>query len=161
MSNYYEEIESTVIDTFAQWEVTRVGFSWRKYYLDHTRQVQNLALRMGRELDADPEQLRVAAILHDITKRYDGAILKDANGKNVLDGEGFWLNETMRPDRANWVTEQYERLGLHGQIHHVSGAILAERVLEEFGLPQSFVQPVTKIVRGHLKGKVPPAVHDE
>jgi putative nucleotidyltransferase with HDIG domain len=149
-----------VVDTFAQWEVTRVGFSWRKYYLDHTRQVQNLALRMARELDADPEQLRFAAILHDITKRYDGAVIKDAEGRLVRNEEGFWLNETMTPERSNWVTKLYDDLGLAGQIHHVSGATLAEHVLREFDFPESFVRPVRKIVAGHLKGKVPPGEHD-
>jgi putative nucleotidyltransferase with HDIG domain len=157
----YNEIEQVVIDTFALWDVRRVGFSWRKYYLDHTLQVQALALRMARELDADPELLRTAAILHDITKRWDGAIVKDGDGKNVLDSEGFWLNETVRPDRASWVTNLYADLGLDGQIHHVSGAVLTEHVLREWGMPESFVKPVTKVVRGHLKGKVPPEVHDE
>jgi putative nucleotidyltransferase with HDIG domain len=161
MSDYYPEIEAVVVETFGLWDLRRVGFSWRKYYLDHTLQVRNLALRMAADLGADPQQLRHAAILHDVTKRYDGAILKDAAGKNVLDGEGFWLNETVHPNRRNWVTARYERLGLDGQIHHVSGAVLAECVLREFGLPESFVRPVTKIVRGHLKGKVPPEVHDE
>jgi len=157
----YHEIEEVVTETFALWDVVRVGFSWRKYYLDHTRQVLNLALRMAQELDADPEQLRYAAILHDITKRYDGAILKDAEGKSVVDAEGFWLNETMAPDRANWITEAYHGLGLEGQIHHLSGGALTERVLREFDFPENFVRPVAKIVRGHLKGKVPPAVFDE
>jgi putative nucleotidyltransferase with HDIG domain len=161
MANHYSEIEQVVIDTFALWDVRRVGFSWRKYYMDHTRQVQNLALRMAADLDADPDQLRHAAILHDITKRYDGAILKDAEGKSVLDEEGFWLNETINPDRYNWITGLYERLGLGGQIHHVSGGVLTEHVLREFGFAENFVRPVTKIVRGHLKGKVPPEVHDE
>lgn len=160
MPDYYDAIESTVIDTFSQWEVTRVGFSWRKYYLDHTRQVQNLALRMARELDADPDQLRFAAILHDITKRYDGAVIKDAEGQFVRNEEGFWLNETMQPHRANWVTRLYDDLGLAGQIHHVSGATLAEHVLVEFDFPENFVQPVRKIVAGHLKGKVPLDEHD-
>ncbi len=161
MADYYADIEEVVVDTFERWDVTRIGFSWRKYYLDHTRQVQSLALRMARDLGADPEQLRYAAILHDITKRYDGAILKDAEGKNVLDAEGFWLNETVRPHRHNWVTETYDRLELHGKIHHVSGAILAEHVLREFDFPESFVRPVGKVVAGHLKGKVPPEVMDE
>jgi putative nucleotidyltransferase with HDIG domain len=160
MPSYYEDIESTVIDTFSQWEVSRVGFSWRKYYLDHTRQVQNLALRMARELDADPEQLRFAAILHDITKRYDGAVIKDAEGQFVRNEEGFWLNETMQPHRDNWVTRLYDELGLAGQIHHVSGATLAEHVLREFDFPENFVQPIRKIVAGHLKGRVPPDEHD-
>jgi putative nucleotidyltransferase with HDIG domain len=161
MSDYYPEIEQVVIHTFGLWDVTRIGFSWRKYYLDHTRQVQNLAMRLAADLDGDPEQLRYAAILHDITKRYDGAILKDTEGKNVIDQEGFWLNETVSPARGNWVTDLYDRLELHGQIHHVSGAVLTEHVLREYGLPESFVRPVAKVVRGHLKGKVPPEVFDE
>lgn len=160
MSDNYQEIERVVVDTFAQWDVVRVGFSWRKYYLDHTLQVRNLALRMARELDADPEQLRFAAILHDVTKRYDGAILKDSTGRNVVNEEGFWLNETIRPDRENWVTRLYDRLGLHGQIHHVSGAILTEHVLREFDFPENFIRPVGKIVAGHLKGSAPPEVQD-
>jgi putative nucleotidyltransferase with HDIG domain len=161
MSHYYEEIERTVIDTFALWDVTRVGFSWRKYYLDHTRQVQNLSMRMARELDGDPELLRHAAILHDVSKRYDGAILKDEAGKNVVNEEGFWLNETMPPDRANWVTDLYLKLGLAGQIHHVSGGALTEHILREYGLTDNFIRPVTKIVLGHLKGNVAPEVFDE
>lgn len=161
MSRSYQDVEEVVVQTFDLWDLTRVGFSWRKYYLNHTRQVQNLALRIARDMGADTEQLHYAAILHDITKRYDGAILKDAEGKNVLDDEGFWLNETIRPDRGNWVTDLYDRLALHGQIHHVSGAVLTEHVLREFGYPESFIRAVVKIVRGHLKGRVPPEVHDE
>lgn len=161
MPGSYQEVEELVVQTFDLWDLTRVGFSWRKYYLNHTRQVQNLALRIGRDMGADTQQLHYAAILHDITKRYDGAILKDPEGKNALDDEGFWLNETIPPNRGNWVTDLYDRLGLHGQIHHVSGAVLTEHVLREFGYPESFIRSVVKIVRGHLKGRVPPEIHDE
>jgi putative nucleotidyltransferase with HDIG domain len=161
MASTYDEVERVVVDTFSQWDVVRVGFSWRNYYLDHTLQVLNLATRMGRELGADVEQLRYAAILHDVSKRYDGAVRKDSEGRNVLDAEGFWLNETMPPDRENWVTQLYDRLGLHGAIHHVSGAILTDRILREFGHSDGFIRPVAKIVAGHLKGKVPPEVFDE
>jgi putative nucleotidyltransferase with HDIG domain len=161
MADTYDEIERVVVDTFSQWDVVRVGFSWRKYYLDHTLQVLNLATRMARELDADVEQLRYAAILHDVSKRYDGVVRKDAEGRNVLDGEGFWLNETMPPDRQNWVTQLYDRLELHGAIHHISGAVLTDRILREFGHGDRFIRPVSKIVAGHLKGKVPPEVFDE
>lgn len=161
MTDTYNEIERVVVDTFSQWDVVRVGFSWRKYYLDHTLQVLNLALRMARELDADTEQLRYAVILHDVSKRYDGAILKDNEGRNRLDPEGFWLNETVLPDRQNWVTQLYERLELRGTIHHYSGAVLTDRILREFGHGDRFIRPVAKIVAGHLKGKVPPEVFDE
>jgi len=161
MAGTYGEVERVVVDTFSQWDVVRVGFSWRKYYLDHTLQVLNLATRMGRELGADVEQLRYAAILHDVSKRYDGAVRKDSEGHNIVDSEGFWLNETMPPSRQNWVTQLYDRLGLHGAIHHVSGAILTDRILREFGHDDGFIRPVSKIVAGHLKGKVPPDVFDE
>ncbi len=161
MATYYDEIEQLVIGTFSLWEVTRVGFSWRKYYLNHTYRVQRLALTMGQELDGDADVLRHSAILHDITKRYDGAILKSPEGKNVVDEEGFWLNETMLPARHNWVTELYDRLELGGQVHHLSGASLTQHILDEYGYPQNFNKPSAKVVRGHLKGKVPPEVHDE
>jgi putative nucleotidyltransferase with HDIG domain len=161
MASHYDEIERLVRSTFDLWDLTRVGFSWRKYYLNHTYRVQGLSMSMGQVLEGDQDLLRHAAILHDITKRYDGAILKTGDGKNVIDEEGFWLNETIRPDRHNWVTELYDRLELQGQIHHVSGATMTEHVLREFGYPENYIRPVAKIVRGHLKGKVPPEVHDE
>ncbi len=161
MPSHYDDIERLVRSTFDLWDVVRVGFSWRKYYLNHTYRVQNLALSLAADLDGDPDSLRHAAILHDITKRYDGAIVKSPEGKNVVDEEGFWLNETIAPDRHNWVTQLYDRMGLHGQIHHVSGATMTEHVLREFGYPENFIRPVSKIVRGHLKGNVPPEVHDE
>jgi hypothetical protein len=85
-------------------------------------------------------------------------VRKDAHGKTILNPEGFWLNETLAPDRENWVTALYDRLGLHGQIHHLSGATLTDRILREFGFPESFIKPVSKIVAGHLKGEAPPEV---
>jgi len=156
-----QQIEQLVIDTFSLWDVRRVGFSWRRYYLDHTRQVRALALRLGTALEADVRQLRLAAILHDISKRYDGAIRKDGEGRTLVDEEGLWLNETVRPDRANWVTQMYDRLGLQGRVHHLSGAVLTEHVLRDCGYPASDARAIGKIVRGHLKGSVPPAVHAE
>ena len=86
MAGLYDWVRETVVETFGLWDVVRVGFSWRRYYLDHTLQVENLSLRLGREIGADPDQLRVAAMLHDITKRYDGAILRDAENRAVVVG---------------------------------------------------------------------------
>jgi hypothetical protein len=99
----------------------------------------------------DPDLLEMAAILHDITKRYDGNILTGSDGKRVLDEEGFWRNEMVMPDRSNWVTELYDELELQGLIHHVSGAILTDRVLGEHGFEGQYRETVAEVVRGHLK----------
>ncbi len=160
LETHYTEVAGLVDETFRLWDVKRIGFSWRHYYLDHTLQVQALALGMAAEADGDPEVLRFAAILHDITKRYDGEILRGGDGKALLNEEGLWLNETVPPDRSNWVARAYGELGLDGQVHHLSGAAMTERVLQEWGLRHRFVEFAAKVVRGHLKGKVAPAVHD-
>ena len=157
----YQEIEQLVLDTFHLWDQTRQGFSWRKYYMNHTQRVLTLSCQMGADIGADTKQLAYAAILHDITKRFDGSIKRDDGGSAILDEEGFWLNETVSPARVNWITAAYDKMDLHGQIHHVSGATMTELVLREFGFEKSFVQPVAKIVRGHLKGKVPAEVFEE
>ena len=157
----YQEIEALVTSTYGLWDEMRQGFSWRNYYMNHTRRVLTLSCQMGEDSGADVKQLAYAAILHDITKRFDGEIKRDESGQAILNEEGFWLNQTVSPARANWVTEAYDRLNLHGQIHHVSGATMTELVLREFGLERSFIRPVAKIVRGHLKGKVPAEVFEE
>ena len=54
-------------------------------------------------------------------------------GERVLDEEGFWRNEMLMPDRSNWVTKLYDELELQGLIHHVSGAVITDRVLGEYG----------------------------
>jgi hypothetical protein len=145
------QVEALVRETFELWDVVRVGFSWRHYYLNHTYRIRNLSVQMAAAEGADPDLLEVSAILHDITKRYDGNILTGPDGKRVLDEEGFWLNEMVMPDRSNWVTKLYDELELKGLIHHVSGAVITERVLGEFGFEAPYREEVAEVVRGHLK----------
>jgi hypothetical protein len=145
------EVEALVRETFELWDVVRVGFSWRHYYLNHTYRIRNLSVQMAAAEGGDPDLLEMAAILHDITKRYDGNILTGPDGKRVLDEEGFWLNEMVMPDRSNWVTKLYDELELQGLIHHVSGAVITDRVLGEYGYEAPYREQVAEVVRGHLK----------
>jgi hypothetical protein len=145
------QIETLVRETFDLWDVVRVGFSWRHYYMNHTQRIRNLSVQMAAAEGADPDLLEIAAILHDITKRYDGNILTGPDGKRVLDEEGFWRNEMVMPDRSNWVTRLYDELELEGLIHHVSGAVITDRVLGEYGFEAPYREDVAEVVRGHLK----------
>jgi hypothetical protein len=145
------QVETLVRETFELWDVVRVGFSWRHYYLNHTYRIRNLSVQMAAAEGGDPDLLEMAAILHDITKRYDGNILTGPDGKRVLDEEGFWLNEMIMPDRSNWVTKLYDELELQGLIHHVSGAVITDRVLGEHGYEAPYREAVAEVVRGHLK----------
>jgi hypothetical protein len=145
------QVETLVRETFELWDVVRVGFSWRHYYLNHTYRIRNLSVQMAAAEGGDPDLLEMAAILHDITKRYDGNILTGPDGKRVLDEEGFWLNEMVMPDRSNWVTKLYDELELQGLIHHVSGAVITDRVLGEHGYEAPYRESVAEVVRGHLK----------
>jgi hypothetical protein len=145
------EVEALVRETFALWDVVRVGFSWRHYYLNHTYRIRNLSVQMAAAEGGDADLLEMAAILHDITKRYDGSILTGPDGKRVLDEEGFWLNEMVMPNRSNWVTKLYDELELQGLIHHVSGAVITDRVLGQYGFEAPYRETVAEVVRGHLK----------
>ena len=147
------EIEALVRETFALWEVVRVGFSWQHYYFNHTQRVRNLALHLAAQegTGTDRVKLECAALLHDLTKRYDGDILTDAQGRRIVDERGFWRNERVLPARSNRVTDLYERLGLAGQMHHLSAATLAEHLLLEYGCEPAFCRDVGEIIRGHVR----------
>ncbi|NLC58684.1 MAG: HD domain-containing protein [Armatimonadetes bacterium] len=144
------EIEALVRETFSLWDEQRVGFSWRHYYLNHSLRVRALALTLARQEGADPDVVAYAATLHDLTKRYDGALALDANGKRRLDRDGYWVTETLPPARANHVTALYDELGLAGQVHHLSGAALTERILAEAGYPRPFINAVAHAIRAHV-----------
>jgi hypothetical protein len=147
-----EQITRLVEDTFGLWNYKRMGFSWESYYLNHTLRVKNLGVNMAVVEGADARLMEYAGILHDITKRYDGKILKTDDGKNVVNEQGFWLNEMVAPNAGeNWVTQLYHELNLWGMVHHESGAVLTERILAKFGVPDGERQLIAKIVRGHLK----------
>ena len=140
-------------DTFDLWSHKRVGFSWRNYYLEHTIRVRNLCLALAEREDADADALDIAAILHDITKRFDGPFLTGPDGRRVVDRTGFWLSEPLLPDRGedNVVTRLYGFLDEYGRPHSESGADITRIVLLLAGLPEDFAQKASEIVRAHVQ----------
>ncbi|MFQ6041332.1 MAG: HD domain-containing protein [Candidatus Poribacteria bacterium] len=159
-----KELEKLTAETFTLWDHNRVGFQWRHYTLNHTLRVRGMCLELGRKEGADLTQLAFAATLHDITKRYDGKILTDENGNRALDENGFWINETLlpNPNKSNIVTELYRENNLRGTVHSVSGAFIAKKLLESYGLPDEFNEAVSVIIRAHVKPpKLTPEQYDE
>ncbi len=148
-----KELEELVKETFLLWDEKRVGFSWRHYYFNHTQRVRMLSLSIGKHEKADLRKLEYAALLHDITKRYDGKILTDKDGKRIVDEDGFWRNEVLlpNPNKGNIVTQLYEKHNQAGEIHNVSGAFIASMILKEHGFPEDFCNGVSSIIIGHLK----------
>ena len=145
-----KELNELVKQTFLLWDEIWVGFSWRHYYFNHTQRVRALSLEIGRREGADLRKLEYSALLHDVTKRYDGRILTDSQGNRILDGNGFWHNELMMPRRGNVVTRLYRELNQFGKLHNVSGALVAKKLLVSYGLPSSFCSSVGSVIRSHL-----------
>ncbi|HHX39946.1 MAG TPA: HD domain-containing protein [Armatimonadetes bacterium] len=144
------KLQSLAEETFLLWDQVRIGWSWRHYYLNHTLRVRALALELGKREGADPDVVAFAATLHDITKRYDGNVLMGPDGKRQVDKDGYWMTETLQPARENRVTRLYDALGLAGQPHHYSGAVLAEHLLAEEGFPPGFAAAVAAVIRAHV-----------
>lgn len=145
------ELETLVNDTFNLWEHNRVGFQWRYYTWNHTMRVRAMSMELGRRENGNVKLLEIAGTLHDITKRYDGVILTDDNGKRILDNNGFWLNETLTPAGQNVVTDLYKKHNLHGKVHHESGAVITENILQMYDFEEEFVEAATAVVLAHLK----------
>ncbi len=144
-------LEAVTKETFELWNEKRVGFSWRNYYMNHTLRVRANALSIGAAEGADPEVLAYAATMHDITKRYDGPYKVDENGKRAVNQDGLWVNEPMRPARTNEVTQLYHEMDLYFQVHHDSGARIAEALLTKERFSRSFAEQVAHVIRGHLR----------
>jgi len=144
------KLQSLVEETFLLWDQVRIGWSWRHYYLNHTLRVRALALELGKHEGADPDVVAFAATLHDITKRYDGNVIMGPDGKRLVDKNGYWMTETLQPTRENRVTRLYDALGLAGQPHHYSGAVLAEHLLTEEGFSPEFAASVAAVIRAHV-----------
>jgi len=104
--------------------------------------------------NGDPLPLEYAAILHDVTKRYDGEIVRDASGKRAVDANGFWKNERLLPavGRGNAVTDLYEALSLGGSLRNVSGAAVGQALLTAYGLGAEFARRVATVIRDHVRG---------
>ena len=148
-----KELEQLVRETFLLWDEKRVGFSWRYYYFNHTQRVRMLSLTIGKGEGVDLRKLEYAALLHDITKRYDGPFLTDKDGKRVVDEDGFWQNEMLppNPNKSNVVTRLYEEHDQAQKLHNVSGAFIASKVLKGYGLDEDFCNDVGSIVLTHLR----------
>ncbi len=144
-----QELDALVRETYQLWEQDWVGFSWRNYTYDHVRRVQHLALSLAAEDGGQTRPLAFAALLHDVTKSYDGEVLL-RDGQRVLDEQGLWRNEFLPPLRANAVTRWYEQLQLAGTVHHASGAKVADALLAERGYPAAFRAHVGEIIVSHL-----------
>jgi hypothetical protein len=147
----HTEVSELVLETFELWDQERVGFRWKHYLPNHTQRVHAACLELGREIGANLIELSFAATLHDITKPYDGEIFTDKDGNRILDHNGFWKNEILMPARGNIVTELYDSNKLYGSMHHISGAFIARKILEGYGLGQDFIDNVSTIITAHVK----------
>jgi HD superfamily phosphodiesterase len=146
-----QELAQLVQNTFSLWCEHWVGFSWRNYYFNHTQRVQALCRTLGMKEGADLLALDFAAILHDITKRYDGEIILDSQGQRVVDANGFWHNELLLPQNENIVTSLYRQYNLFHTLHNHSGAIVAQHLLATYDLDPTFCHFVCTIIESHLK----------
>jgi hypothetical protein len=144
------ELDALVAETHQLWDEEWVGFSWRNYTHEHMRRVRGLAGTIAGAEGAERRVVSLAATLHDVTKSYDGEILTGSDGKRVIDENGFWRNETLRPARTNVVTATYDRLGLAGSVHHVSGGAIARVLLEARGFAGELIDGVEQAIIEHL-----------
>jgi hypothetical protein len=154
--NLLSDLDRLLRETYALWEPGWVTFNWRGYTYDHVQRVRGLAVTLYQREQTmpDPTEMRVvemAALLHDITKPYDGEYLTDGAGKRVVNAHGHWLNEVRRPQGSNEVTALYDRLNLAGSVHHESGATLAYELLRAWGLDEALCGRVAETIRDHLQ----------
>lgn len=148
------DLDHLLRETFSLWDPGWVTFNWRAYTYDHTQRVRGLAMTLCQREGGDTRIVELAALLHDITKPYDGEYLVDENGKRVVDEKGYWRNEIRRPSRSNSVTELFEALGLAGRVHNESGAVLAYHLLRHRGVEPTVCERVAQTIAHHL---LPPA----
>jgi HD superfamily phosphohydrolase YqeK len=144
------ELDQLVAETYQLWDEEWVGFSWRNYTYDHMSRVRALNRTIGQIEKADDLVIRYGATLHDCTKSFDGEILTTPDGKRVVDENGLWLNDYLPPARANRLTKLYDKLDLHRTVHSKSGAVIANALLEEYGLPKPFRDHVQEVIHTHL-----------
>lgn len=146
-----KELNALVKETFLLWDVAWVDFSWRHYYYNHTQRIRALCLEIGRQEGADLRKLEYASLLHDITKRYDGSIIRDSQGKRIIDKNGFWHNELLLPKRENLVSKLYKKFNQFHTLHNVSSALISKKILESYSLSSNFCASVSSIIESHLK----------
>jgi putative nucleotidyltransferase with HDIG domain len=145
-----DELEHLVRSTYQLWEPGWVTFNWRNYTFDHVQRVRGLAVTLAHLTDVDPLVMELAALLHDITKAYDGEYLADAQGKRLVDELGFWRCVTRLPHGQNEVTRLYDRLDLSGQVHSLSSGAIAWHLLRKRGYPSEIRNRVADAITEHL-----------
>ena len=72
-----QHLDRLLLQTYALWKPGWVTFNWRRYTYDHVQRVRALALSLCAEEGGDTAVTELAALLHDITKPYDGEIIVD------------------------------------------------------------------------------------
>ncbi len=144
------ELAELLKDTYALWHIPWVGFNWHSYTPEHVQRVRTLSQQLGTAVGADTQVLAYAALLHDVTKMYDGEIVMH-DGQRVLDDKGRWRNEVVLPRGSSEITEIYDELGLTGTLHNESGAAVAEELLRRRGMSSRFREQVGDVIRAHLQ----------
>jgi putative nucleotidyltransferase with HDIG domain len=145
------ELNGLLLDTFNLWDPGWVTFNWRAYTFDHTQRVTGLAVTLCAREGGDAQVTELAALLHDITKPYDGEYLVGPDGTRLVDEHGLWHNEVRGPVRSNRVTELYDALSLGGTLHNESGAAIARQVLLDYGVDPAVCERVAEVILHHLK----------
>ena len=145
-----KKLDRLLLQTYGLWDPGWVSFTWRGYTYDHVQRVRGLALNLCHREGGDPVIAELAALLHDITKPYDGEVILDQDGNRILDSTGHWRNRIRRPIRSNEVTMLYERLGLRGQLHNESGADIACHLLRQYEVDEHTSTAVARTIRHHL-----------
>ena len=144
-------LDTLVKETFALWDPGWVTFNWRNYTYDHTQRVRGLAMNLCTQEGGNQLVVELSALLHDITKPYDGEYVVDNEGKRVVDADGYWRNVMRPPQRQNEVTELYDSLQLANKLHNDSGADIAYALLCRRGLDQPLCARVAQTIRDHLR----------
>lgn len=144
-------LERLLRETYALWEAGWVAFNWRAYSYDHVQRVRALALNLCRSEGGDATVAELAALLHDITKPYDGEYVTHSEGNRIVDAQGYWRNQARPPIRSNRAIALYQKLGLAGQPHNESGAALAHHLLREHGVDRAVCARVAQTIRDHLR----------
>lgn len=144
------ELEALVAETYTLWAPGWVTFNWREYTWDHVLRVRALARTLAQREGADVDVVGLAALLHDVTKSYDGEYITDAAGQRLVDANGQWHNATRPPTGANEVTRLYDALSLTGALHNASGAQIARALLQRRQLPVGLVNAVATAIEDHL-----------
>ncbi|MHB9032443.1 MAG: HD domain-containing protein [Anaerolineae bacterium] len=151
--NTLNELDRLVRETCLLWAPGWVAYNWRNYTYDHIQRVRGLAVTLTRLEGGDLMVSELAALLHDITKPYDGDYLTDDQGKRLVDAEGFWISATRQPEGENEITRLYASLGLAGKVHNRSGAILAGQILAARGYSSEVGERAAQAIAEHLGPK--------